>query len=449
MKKIIGLLIIQLAALIQPIDAQNLVNQQLPLYDSLYFQMINCQIKELEAGFLSSNHLKSGIDYINLPDSTQQYHFITSSDSILRERTLLTYDNASRTKTELQYKWNEFVNRWLDFKYENTYDRSGRITMKYYTGWYIQFFNANGSYNGTYYEKDTTIAFPQIRQFSYQYNTSGQLTNIWKFNLDKYNIPEGTLYSCYYDSEGNITSINSSVSIINNLIYGAYEEEYTYDSEKRLSTVTQYRQNQYNYVPVWFCSSKIKYEYTYDSDNRVSNIQSYYFSFKANEWRNTAKVEYSYQDNGILDSRLYSIIDTTRNKLMPADRTDFKYNKNNKIQLREDYAWNKTNSQWQICKKLYYYYNDSDPKARISENLQANKTPFCIFPNPTKDILWIEYTDDLNSFLYIYNSKGQCVKTSMMKIGMNSINLSSLPKGIYFYKIDLNNGLNSGKLIVE
>jgi hypothetical protein len=293
------------------------------------------------------------------------------------------------------------------------------------------------------WDKDTTIAIPYTRIFSYEYNRSGQLKWIWRFTLDQDDTPVGSWYECDYDTNGSLKSIDSG---------GAnppYVEEYTYGSNNLLVTVTQSCFLQYNYIPLTFCFSKIKYEYTYDADNRVSNIQSYYYSFKANEWRNTAKVDYSYQDNGNLDSRLYSIIDTTRNELMPADKTDFKYNKSNKIQIREDYAWNKTTSLWEIRKKLYYYYNNSDPKARIFENLQANETPFCIFPNSAKDILWIGYTDDLKSFLYIYNSKGQCVKTSMMERGMNSIHLSSLPKGIYFYKIYLKNGHKSGKLIVE
>ncbi|MGE5394851.1 MAG: T9SS type A sorting domain-containing protein [Candidatus Saccharibacteria bacterium] len=450
MKKIIGLLIIQLTALIQPCGAQNLVNQQMPWDDSLNFQMTDGQIKELEAGLLSSNHLKSGIADSNMPDSTQLYQFNTSGDSVLSERTLFTFNTAGKIKTELQYKWYPSINRWLDFKYENTYDRSGRISEKNFTGWYLQSFSAKENYNGTYYEKDTTVAFPYTRTFSYQYNQLGKPKNVWRFTFDQYDIPEGTPYSCYYDAKGNITSINSAGSlIINNVNYGMYAEDYIYDSENRLMTVTQSRNYQYNYVPVWFCSSKIKYEYTYDSDKRVSSIQSYYFSFKANEWRNTSKVDYAYQDNGNLDSRLYSIIDSTPNELMPADRTDFKYNKNNKIQCREDYAWSKTTSLWEIRKKLYYYYNNSDPKARTLENLQASETHFCIFPNPVNDVLWIEYTDDINSFLYIYNSKGQCVKTSMMERGVHSIDLSTLAKGIYFYKIDLNNGFNSGTLIVE
>lgn len=441
MKKIFTLLFL-LAVLFQPCRAQS-TSLRLPFGGSLIFQMADCQIKELEHGFLSSNHLKSGTANINLPDSTHLYNFTAPGDSSLKERTLFTFDIAGKIKTELQYRWNKIVKRWIDFKYENTYDRNGKLTNKHYYGWYIEQFIGHCWYNGIGYQ-DTAVTFPEEKLYNYEYDQFGRPKRFYRFTLDKYDIPVGTWYNCRYDTDGNKISV-----YIDDGKNPLYLEEYAYDSNKNLVTITESRFIQYNYISLTFCTSKIKYEFTYDLDNRVSSIQSYYFSFKANEWRNTSKVDYAYQDNGNLDSRLYSIIDSTHNELMPADRTDFKYNKNNKIQCREDYAWSKTTSLWEIRKKLYYYYNNSDPKARTLENLQASETHFCIFPNPVNDVLWIEYTDDINSFLYIYNSKGQCVKTSMMERGVHSIDLSTLAKGIYFYKIDLNNGFNSGTLIVE
>lgn len=443
MKKSLILSVYLVAAFLQPCHALNTVNQQPQPEDSLKFQRIDLQIKELENNFLSYNHLKSGIADNNLSDSTQIYQFNTPGDSVLRERTLFTYDQAGKIKTELQYRWNEFVNRWLEFKYNNTYDRSGKLTEKEYNGWYIEYLQGKGNYSGFIYDKDTTVAFAESRSYLTNYNQLGKPKEIWRFTFDQYDTPVGTWYRCNYDSKGNRTSIDSGWD------QPPYIEEYAYDSNNTLLTIIHSRFIQYNYIALRFCSSKIKYEYTYDSNNRVSNIQSYYFSFKANEWRNVSKVDYSYQDNGALYSRLYSIIDTTRNELMPADRSDFKYNKNNKVQLRKDYIWNKSSSQWEICQKQYYYYNSTDPMAKLFENSQALETPLRIFPNPARDILWIVYTEDAYSLLYIYNNKGQCVKTGAIEKGMNSINLYSLPKGIYFYKISLKNRLNSGPLIVE
>ncbi|HAH24457.1 MAG TPA: hypothetical protein DCL77_12015 [Prolixibacteraceae bacterium] len=444
MKKIIAVLIFQMAALLQPCRAiNNIVDQQLQFDDSLNSQMVDCQIKELEHGFLSSNHLKSGTVNINLPDSTHIYEFNSSNDSVLEERTLFSYDNAGKIKTELQYKWNQIVNRWLDFKYENAYDRSGKITSKKYNGWYIQYLQGMGNYRGFFYYKDTTVALPYKMSYPYEYNNLGQPSVIWRFTFDQYDTPVVTWYRCNYDSNGNITSIDGGWDT------SPYVEEYAYDSNKTLVTVTQSRFLQYNYVSLTFCSSKIKYEYTYDSDNRVKNILSYYWSPTASEWHNVSKVDYNYQANGGIESRVYAIIDTTSNELIPADRTEFKYNKNDKIQLREDYAWNKTTSQWEIRKKLYYYYNNLDPKAKLFESNLDSEMPFSIFPNPAKDILWIENMSDDVSPLHIYNNKGQCVKTDKIEKGMNTISLMQLPKGLYYITIPVMNELKSCKLIIE
>ncbi len=67
-----------------------------------------------------------------------------------------------------------------------------------------------------------------------------------------------------------------------------------------------------------------------------------------------------------------------------------------------------------------------------------------IFPNPTNGILNIG-NRDLNS-IYIYNMAGQKIKEFIPK---PQIDLSDIPKGIYFLKLISNQGILVDKIIFE
>jgi hypothetical protein len=446
MKKIIIVsAIFCIATLLQPIPALSKGNQQLQFDDSLNYKIIERQIKDLESGFLPSNHLKSGSINTNLLDSTHFYKFHTSGDSVLEERTLFKYDLEGRIKTELLFKWNQVVNRMLDFKYENSYDNAGRIILKRYSGWRIEQYIGDWIVNGSHY-KDTSIAYSDQRFYYYTYNQYGNPILFYRFTFNQYNIPIGTSYICFYNADGIKTSVKLAYTNPT-----TYIEEYTYDSVGNLGTVTQSRFSKYNYISLMFCYSKIKYEYAYDLDNRVSNIQSFYFSFKANEWKNVSEVTYLYGDNGLLQTRIYSIMDTVQNKPVQADKAEYFYNSLNDISLKTEYAWDKVENQWKLVQKKYYYYSASSEikSTDITDAVIAEKLPFKIFPNPAKDILWVENEGNFISPIHIYNSNGQCVKTIRIEKGLNTIDLLPFPKGIYILRIVLKDEMKVSKFIVE
>ena len=59
---------------------------------------------------------------------------------------------------------------------------------------------------------------------------------------------------------------------------------------------------------------------------------------------------------------------------------------------------------------------------------------FKLYPNPTNDILWIDFSDELNE-INVFNTIGHLVLKTTPTEKHTSINISDLPTGIYFVKI--------------
>jgi len=82
--------------------------------------------------------------------------------------------------------------------------------------------------------------------------------------------------------------------------------------------------------------------------------------------------------------------------------------------------------------KSYWYY--SKLSSLSLENLESST--FIIYPNPTNSLLNVKSQKELN--IRIYNNLGQFI---LQNDNSNSIDVSSLVKGVYFIKVS--DGINS------
>ncbi len=84
---------------------------------------------------------------------------------------------------------------------------------------------------------------------------------------------------------------------------------------------------------------------------------------------------------------------------------------------------------------------------------QAKQTTIRVFPNPAKDVLYIEVMNTLDSYnaiINIYNTIGQLVAEQQMTQKMEFINLKTLKTGMYIYNISYDNGFTEkGKFIIQ
>jgi len=95
--------------------------------------------------------------------------------------------------------------------------------------------------------------------------------------------------------------------------------------------------------------------------------------------------------------------------------------------------------------KDYYYYSAHNVSSINSINLEMIK----LYPNPTKDIINLETSDNSISQCNVYNVNGQIVKSFKVFQGNNIYNISDFKTGIYFIQIPTQNGIVNKKIIKE
>jgi len=101
-----------------------------------------------------------------------------------------------------------------------------------------------------------------------------------------------------------------------------------------------------------------------------------------------------------------------------------------------------------VCNLLYL--DDltlSDTPLQIDES-GLDKVEVSVFPNPSTDEFKIITNLNAPLHLILYNSLGDVIMEKTLHGKINSVNVSSLPGGIYFYKISVNRKtIKNGKLI--
>jgi len=75
------------------------------------------------------------------------------------------------------------------------------------------------------------------------------------------------------------------------------------------------------------------------------------------------------------------------------------------------------------------------------------KKIFAIFPNPTSDFVEIRFTDDYTGTIQVLNDQGQLLLSQKGLGRVNRINMSGLAKGIYIFKIQLDDRSYQQKII--
>ena len=86
----------------------------------------------------------------------------------------------------------------------------------------------------------------------------------------------------------------------------------------------------------------------------------------------------------------------------------------------------------------------------VNTNSIEKQLNFKIFPNPTTDLLTIDFQDfNINQSvkIHIINSIGQIQKTVFIDENLSQIDVSNLPKGIYFLKIIGNENIQVGEFL--
>ncbi len=179
-----------------------------------------------------------------------------------------------------------------------------------------------------------------------------------------------------YDANGNnISSIEYETNGVT--LDPSIKEEYVYNNQNQLTQYSDYSWNLTNnnwdnsrrtdityspnaYVSIiktWNMATNSwnninKYEYIKDSNNQDSLEIEYKWSNATNSWENESIIFYNYV-NGLLVSQMY--LNWVVNGYVPANKSDYTYNANNK--LVEDLGYNWNGNLWEMNEKQQRKYD--------------------------------------------------------------------------------------------
>ncbi|MCD4791170.1 MAG: T9SS type A sorting domain-containing protein [Bacteroidales bacterium] len=394
-------------------------------------------------------------------------------------------DDSERIKEIFTNLWVSDNNEWIDY-YHLKNNENGSIDEYYWKIWdfstnnYLGGIKYTHSYNEFGISDYTTYSFNTTEEkwvysykTSYYYNANGQnieiLNQDWDADLQEWIDISHSLLTyeengylqqivfqgwdnilnnwininkslCSYDENGNIVE-SKSMEWYNGCNCWVEEnlELYYYDLN---NNVTEYIFKEWDSINnVWGNSSRLLYTYDEFGNNIYYASQNWY----NNNWQSFDQWFYDYYNNELIkvlhQTWIYNTWYNYKQELYSFD------NNENKIQY-SDYIWHLDLNIW-VKKNREDYFWSKFETSNISKHHQ--NVSVSVYPNPTDGFVNIIINEHITNpvNLFVIDSKGKIVKNQIITKQQSSIDLSELPKGIYFIHLDNPQLLKTIKVVVQ
>jgi hypothetical protein len=264
-----------------------------------------------------------------------------------------------------------------------------------------------------------------------------------------------------YDTNGNmIEHIGYRWNFTMNKWVERYKYEYEYDTNKNLIMYVEKEAYWYDSIPSWRELNKFEYEYDtngnlimyvekklfgitpswheyqkyeYEYDNMNNRTTSVFYTLFGGVWRENSKMEFEHNLLYDLDDLILSNWGHTYYKQIAAK---------NMFTGEKSYEWNGTDWDTIYTEKWYY----SEPKVNI---IEPNKENIKVYPNPTTGKLIVDNGQLTIGNVEIYDIYGRKFSHFTIHVSPIEIDISHLSSGIYFLKIQTENGTVTKKVIKE
>lgn len=236
----------------------------------------------------------------------------------------------------------------------------------------------------------------------------------------------------YFDPSGRILHLKDAVTD---------SIDFKYNPNGEIESRTKYFKDYPDYI--WVVAEKI--EYSYDSNRKLITELSYLPKTNPPDGNIilSLKSEYYYDSSyGVKDLFLpYEFNDFS------ADRYLLMSNKwNFLISYKIDERINYTNPPlWTIDRRIKYYY--SDHLTTRTEKHRKNETT--VYPNPAEDYFVVDLGNiSQPSVFELFDIHGRIVLREEIH-QTHRIQVSQLQRGMYIYKIQLQNQVTTGKILLQ
>lgn len=390
--------------------------------------MIN---SNLTAGIHPTDSLKNvNLDDFNIVKSFNPDNPIsppTSTKELDSIRTFIFEYNDSLYKSTHAYKWNS----------------SGQITdFVFYIVWYstsrVMFFA-----NRTAYEYDNSERLQKIflykddfskdginwildKKSEYFYNNTNSIDSILQssfINDTTWQIFYKTLF--LYNANNMLIQkrIENKTGVVTE-----QDDYYYHETNELVDSIILFQNNSPGYTPSTTYMCKLEYD---KNGNRIRWDQ-YIKKDTTEQYEPYLKEELYYNTQGKLSNRMLYLSNDNKNLDTSLIVKNY-YDKDNDIILERYYRRNRMSREWEVTKKLFYYYKNSNQK----DTLQYNDC-FSVFPVPAENFIIITNKKDafVDAYYRIFDLNGRLLKNGNIENSLwFNIDISSLKKGMYIIEI--------------
>ena len=114
------------------------------------------------------------------------------------------------------------------------------------------------------------------------------------------------------------------------------------------------------------------------------------------------------------------------------------------LQRTDNYIYDNNLESWVLEDRKFYYYDNT---TAVDPNEPLADAALFMYPNPTTGYVQVKLTGKIA--VYVYTLSGQLVLKSYLAPGDKTLNLSSLPAGLYQVRAKSDDDYYSGKLIIQ
>lgn len=349
-------------------------------------------------------------------------------------QTIIQYNENNLDTSKIHSSWDSGNSTWkIDEKFVYKYDATSNLVEEYRYTW-----------NSTLNQLDT---FNMNRYF---YDLSNK-----KIKSEEYGKWSGNMElieTNYYTYNSNqLLAIDSAIMQSN--INVAY---YLYDANDHLL------QELRKYHDGIEMQNNSKNDYVYNAIGKITNEDRY--TWVNDAWRKDYKYERSFDNNGNLINFMCGGYYNMANgnyfaELQSGNRQvliyDLNYNasqialyyeedsEENKMDTTTWESYNYTNTSWFNTERTVYYYSSISPNG-FPENETSR---IRVYPNPATDYVLVDSKDlSTNASILIFDTFGRMVINQAIN---GKVSVKGLSNGIYFYTINNDGKVATGKLIVE
>ncbi len=285
-------------------------------------------------------------------------------------------------------------------KEEFTYDSTGYLLTKDYIGFkeeYIHDKTHNKTYVQNRFAENCIFYFDSLRRIS---NVRWAETDSLEFK--------------YYEDGDIISRTHFFRDPPDYPLVISAKDEYYYDSTKNLIISISYKSTETNMFPDGNLYLNGKSEYIYDNSSEYEDLYLPYYSH-----------------------------DFSADRYLGWFNNIWNFFLNYKINEKINY--NYSSGQWQLYNRIKYYYSDQT----VTGVEELPEKEIRIFPNPATTHITIDF-DGIQGpvILELFNGQGQSVMKKSVSSG-NSLSVGYLPRGLYMYRLYLQDNMKAGKILLN